>query len=74
MAETCKPADLVRESDCFECISVKQLIAVQTYLLAVKAGIAVNPESLVAASVCFSCLPVKKLLAIQTYLYCQIAP
>ncbi len=72
--ETCQPSDLVSEAKCFECLSEKEMLAIQTYLLAqINAG-ATTPTALWAAAVAagFGKVSEKELLAMQVYLMCQI--
>lgn len=70
---TCDPGQLVVNSECLECLSKKELLAIQTLLLCQIAGIAANAEQLEAASVNLQELSRKQLLSIQAYLLCQIA-
>lgn len=72
MAETCLPKDLVAESVCFECLSSKEQLTVQTYLLAVIAGGSTNPKTLLSSANYLMELSEKELLAVQAYLLCQI--
>lgn len=72
MPETCTPSDLVAESKCFECLSEKEMLGVQTYLLAQIAAGSTDPSTLNEAAKCFDCLSVKELLTMQVYLMCQI--
>lgn len=72
MPESCKPQDLVNESNCLQCLSEKEQAMVQTYLLAQIAGVAPNPGALLAASSAFQVLSPKQLAMIQASLLCQI--
>ena len=72
MATSCTPGDLIDAAGCLECLSEKQQLAAQTYLLATIAGVPADPGALVDASVGFSALSEKQLLGIQAYLLCKI--
>jgi hypothetical protein len=70
---SCAPNDLAAAVACF-CLSDKQQLAVQTYLLATIAGGSMSPSVLNAAAVAagFGNLPEKQSLQIQAYLLCAI--
>lgn len=72
MPVTCTPESLVNSAECLVCLSEKQQLAVQTYLLAGIAGISASPETLLAAATPFTELSLKELLVIQAYLLCKI--
>jgi len=69
----CDPKQLVTDANCFQCLSVKENLAVQTLLLARIAGGSVDPNTLNAQAVAFLELSEKQLLAIQAQKLCQIA-
>jgi hypothetical protein len=73
MAESCEPSDLASASKCFQCLSDKENMAIQAYLLAVIAGGSTDPEVLLAAAKDFSALDEKSLALVQAYLLCQIS-
>ncbi len=73
MAVSCDPGDLASLAKCFNCETIPQLEATQTYLLAVIAGGSTDPATLLASASCFNCLTIPQLKAIQVYLLCQIA-
>jgi hypothetical protein len=72
MPQSCQPGDLAVASACIGCLSEKQQLMVQTYLLAQLAGVTPNAGALVAASIGFQNLSMKQLQAIQASLMCQI--
>ena len=72
MSQSCNPKDLVASAACVQCLSEKQQLMVQTYLLALLANVPVIPENLLAASSAFQVLSEKQLAMIQASLLCQI--
>jgi hypothetical protein len=72
MPQSCQPGDLAKDAACIGCLSEKQQLMVQTYLLAQIAGVTPNAGALVAASIGFQNLSFKQLQAIQASLMCQI--
>ena len=70
--QSCQPEALVAAAGCLTCLSEKQQLMVQTYLLAQIAGIAPDPGALLDLAVAFQMLSEKQLLAIQASLLCQI--
>jgi len=72
MAVTCTTDSLNTAASCFSCLTPPQQLAIQTYLLAVKAGGSTDPATLLNSAKCFTCLTEQQLLAIQAYLLCQI--
>lgn len=73
MAVSCAPEDLAKASTCFQCLDAKQMAMVQTYALAVIAGVGTNPETLLAAAAQFQSLDDKQLKMVQAYLLCKIS-
>lgn len=72
MAIACDSASLVAAAKCFDCIPPAELLGVQTYLLALKAGIT-DYRALVASAKCFEeCIPHQYQTAVQNYLLTQI--
>jgi hypothetical protein len=72
MSQSCQPGDLVNASSCLSCLSPKQLLMAQTYLLALKAGVTPDAGALLNASSAFQVLSEKQLAMIQASLLCQI--
>lgn len=71
------PQVLANEARCFgSCIPIGEQLAVQTYLLAVIAGLptdSAGAQSLANAARCFaSCIPPGDQLAVQNYILAQI--
>jgi hypothetical protein len=69
------PSVLANNARCFEsCIPIGMQASVQTYLLAVIAGVDLtNPSALANAARCFmQCVPPGDQLAIQNYLLVQL--
>ena len=69
------PSVLENNARCFSsCIPIGDQLAVQTYLLAVIAGVStMNPSDLANAARCFSsCIPPGDQLAVQNYLLTQL--
>jgi hypothetical protein len=72
MAIQCTPGTLVDASKCLVCLSEKEQLVIQTYLLAVIAGGSTAPGELLDAAINFTVLSEKQLLMIQVSLLCQI--
>ena len=72
MPQSCQPGDLASAAACIGCLSEKQQLMVQTYLLAQLAGVTPDAGDLVKASIGFQNLSLKQLQAIQASLMCQI--
>lgn len=71
----CDPTSLMAAARCMSCLTPDQRSLVQTYLLAVIAGVATDKAGvsrLMQQASCFSCLTPEQHLMIQTYLECQI--
>ena len=78
MAISCTAASLEAAATCFNCLTEKQNLQVQTYLLAQNAAMAgvgnpTDPKALLALAKCFSCLTEKQLLQVKVYLLCALA-
>lgn len=72
------PSTLANAARCFSsCIPIGDQLAVQTYLLALTAGIDTSSagiQTLVNNARCFSsCIPPGELLAVQNYILAQMA-
>lgn len=67
----CTPASLLQNASCFSCLDKKQLLAIQTYLLAVRAGGSIVPSELLQSAVAFTSLSKKQLMALSVYSLCQ---
>ena len=71
------PKVLVTNAKCFlSCLTPKEQLAVQTYLLAVIAGVdtsATGVKALVKQANCFFCIQPNEQLQIQNYLLAQLA-
>lgn len=67
----CEPNTLAEDAKCM-CFSVEQHMQVQTYALAVIAGVTTDPDLLAVAGRCFCGVPMDTLMAIKTHLLCQI--
>lgn len=72
MAISCSPDDLAAAANCFQCLTPKDQAAIQTYLLAIKAGGSLDPHVLAEAARCFACYNPRALAQMDTYLLCQI--
>lgn len=75
MAVVCTPAALEAAAACLSCLTPKQQLIVQTYLLAVINNSATDKNgvsALLKASACFGCLSTKQLETVQAWLLCQI--
>jgi len=74
MPISCDPNDLAEASKCFlGCLSPAERSAIQTYLLAVKAGGSLDPQVLLRLSSAFlCCLNEPQMKAVQVYLGCQL--
>lgn len=73
MPVSCEPADLAEGAKCIDqCVPPGMQTAIQTYLLAIIAGVDPDPATLVSAAKCFACIPPMKQIEIQNYLLCQI--
>lgn len=73
MAVDCTPSALAADAKCFVCLTTQQAQAVQTYLLAVIAGVSTDPAVLMENAKCFVCLTSQQRDAIKTYLLCVIS-
>ena len=73
MPVSCDPNELLNAARCFlSCLNADERSAIQTYLLAIRAGVDPDPEALANAARCFqSCLNEGQMKAIQVYLSCQ---
>lgn len=69
---SCSPDDLVVAATPFQGIPEGMMPAVQTYLLAVLAGVSLDPDVLSANATAFRKLDGQQ-AAVQAYLLCQIA-
>ncbi len=72
------PKVLAQAAKCFACYTPAQQLAIQSYLLAVIAGLPTNAagvDAIALAAKCFmpSCIPSGYELSIQNYLLSQIA-
>lgn len=65
-------AAAVAAGACFRCLSGHDLMALNTYLLAVLAEGSLDPSVLIQAAACFKCLSEMELLQVQAYLLCQL--
>lgn len=72
MAISCEPAALQAAAKCFECLTPKQHLTVQTYLLAVIAGGSTDPATLLAQAKCFACMTPAQQQEVQVMLLCNI--
>lgn len=73
MPVSCEPQDLINSATCIDhCIPPGMQTSIQTYLLAVIAGVDPDPTALIAAAKCFRCIPPGTQIEIQNYLLCQI--
>ncbi len=72
MAIVCTPTTLEASAACFNCLTPKQQVQVQTYLLAVIAGGSLDPKTLLASAACFACLTPVQQSQVQAYLLCKI--
>ena len=72
MPTSCVPESLANSASCLFCLSERQQLAVQTFLLSSVAGVAINPKNLTSSATPFTLLSFRHLLAIQAYLSCQI--
>jgi hypothetical protein len=73
MPVSCNPNDLAAAAKCYtNCMSTEQMLAVQTYLLAVIAGGSTDPNVLVQQAKAFQGLRGRQ-LEVQSYILCQIA-
>jgi len=70
----CDVQSLSTAAKCFECLSQGQKEAINTYLLAVRAGGSTDPNVLLEQAKCFTCLNVLELKQIQAYLLCSLLP
>lgn len=68
----CETDTLASDARCFTCLSPRTHLEVQTYLLAVYAGVAVDPNALAAASKQFQGIPPAALNAVKTLLFCDL--
>ena len=71
----CDPKQLVKDANCFQCLSLKENLAIQTMLLAQKQGGSTDPKVLSAQATTagFMKLSEKEMLAIQAQKLCQLA-
>jgi len=67
------PETTLRAAKCFTCLTKAQAKAIQTYSLAITAGVNPDPAYLLAASACMKCIPVSMLTAAQAALMYAIA-
>lgn len=73
MPVSCEPADLMEAAKCLDqCIPPGMQTAIQTYLLAVIAGVDPNPTTLIDAAKCMRCIPPAMQIEVQNYLLCAI--
>lgn len=70
---SCEPNSLTTVASCLQCYSQEQQLMVQVYLLAVIAGVAINPVALLSAAAQFQALSEKELLMVQVFLLCSIS-
>jgi hypothetical protein len=61
-------SELSEASKCIKCLEPGELQYVNTYLLALIAGVSTNPTTLLEASKCLDCLTPGQLRQIQVYL------
>jgi hypothetical protein len=61
-------SETVANAKCFVCLTHRQHLAIQTYLLAILAGTSTSPATLSRLAGCVSCIPKSRLLALQAYL------
>jgi hypothetical protein len=76
MALVCTPQALESAASCLHCLTPRQQLEVQTYLLFLIAGQATttaNITAVVAKASCLHCLTDKELMAVQAYLTCIAA-
>jgi hypothetical protein len=69
----CTPEELAKAAKCFECLDPKTQNSIQTYLLAVIAGVDPDPSTLAALAKHFQAASPLQLQQMQAYLLCQIA-
>lgn len=69
----CDPNTLTNAAKCFDCLDDKMQLAVQTYLLAVIAGVTPDPAALSNLAAGFQGLSDSAILQIQAYLLCKIS-
>lgn len=75
-ATSTDPGTLANQARCVDCIiPIGDELAVQTYLLALIAGVdTTDPSALANSARCYlSCIPIGEQMAVQNYLLCQIA-
>lgn len=63
---------LLENAKCFRCLSHKELIAVQTYIIAYASDQGMDPDTLLNEARCLLCLSQKKLFQIRAYLIASI--
>ncbi len=73
MAISCDPQALVTATSCYSCLSDVTQMQIQTYLLALIAGVTTDPNALAALARGFQGLDPLPAQQIQVYLLCQIA-
>lgn len=75
MPVSCDPNELIAAARCFlNKLTAEERSAIQTYLLALRAGVDPDPTALANAARCFqTCLSSGQLKAIQAYLLCSAA-
>lgn len=75
MAVACDAPSLMAAAKCISCLTPKQQLQVQVYLLAVLNGSATDKNgvnALMTASKCFSCLTTVQMQQVSAWLLCQI--
>ena len=73
MPITCTANDLIPLAAVMRGMSEEQRNYVNTYLLALAAGVDPDPDAILAAAKCFRCVPEQKLKEMSAYLLCQAA-
>ena len=73
MPITCTANDLLPLAAVMRGMSEEQRNYVNTYLLALAAGVDPDPNEILAAAACFRCVPEQKLKEMSAYLLCQAA-
>ena len=73
MAFNCTPADLLPLAAVMQGMSEEQRGYVNTYLLALAAGVDPDPDAILAEAACFRCVPEQKLKEMSAYLLCVAA-
>jgi len=73
MAISCDPNDLAAIAKCMQCENPRTHLEIQTYLLALIAGVTTDANALALLAKNFQTLEPVTLQQVQVYLLCQIA-